>query len=329
MEGLDLDERWAVVPAGTVTLERAAFRGRRELTGVALPESLEEICDLAFSCTSLEELRLPARCARLSTLALRTGPEFVPGVDRAYRSTIKRVEVDPANPRYVMCGPVLCERLSDGSLEAMFCPGAVEEVALPRDVSRIAPTAFDGTYSIGALRFHESIAVPPEEGLSPHATCGRVVIDLDEPEGAFASIDMKMPSAALQRRVFAATRGAARIDVAAFCIAYDDALPEEGDRLLQMQLMLARVAAPAFLEAAARDAFMSALSAAFDNLCVQFGARGYWEGFGQMADAGLLDERGVSRAVDVLGARDDAEAVARMLQLRKERFGTGGWDYAL
>lgn len=51
-----------VLPEGVVAIGRAAFRGCNRLAEVALPDSLESIDDLAFSCTALKAVRLPRAC---------------------------------------------------------------------------------------------------------------------------------------------------------------------------------------------------------------------------------------------------------------------------
>ena len=63
-----------VLPEGVVAIGCAAFRGCNRLAEVALPDSLESIDDLAFSCTALKAVRLPRACVRLAPDALRTGP---------------------------------------------------------------------------------------------------------------------------------------------------------------------------------------------------------------------------------------------------------------
>ena len=316
-----------VVPEGTLLLERGAFRGRRDVHEVVLPDSLEQIDDLAFSCTSLQCVRLPAHCTRLGELALRTGPETVPGANRTYRSTLDRIEVDPANPAYCVRGSLLCRFLEEGGLESVLCPGRAEEVSLGADVVRVARTTFEGAYRIGTLRFHDALVIEGGAGIAPHAECGRVVIALNSASHEAQSVDLPMPSLKFQGSVLASTVGRDTLDVRAFCAAYDEAVLQESDRLLQAKLMAGRLAAPVFLAESSRAAFRDSVERDLRAIAVHFGARGYWKGFDDLADAGLLDSGRIAELCGLLSKRGDATASAYLLGIRRARFTGEAWDY--
>lgn len=317
------------MPEGARVIEYGAYRGQRQVKGVVLPDTLEEIGDLAFSCTSLRSVRLPANCVRLGERSLRTGPETIPGADRTYRSTIERIEVDPENPLYCVSGSVLCRRLDDGTLEAVLCPGSTDEAIFGPEVSRVASVAFDGTHRIGTLRFHEGLFLEDGAGIAVHASCERVIIDRAQPVAGRASIELRMPPKEFQARILATTLGVETVDVKSFCEAYDMVLPEIPDRLLRAQLMLGRLAAPMYLEADSRCVFEEFVVCNLQVISVHFGARAYWRGFDDMVEANLLGSEGIARLCGFLSERGDAAASAYLLKLKRERFGREAWDYGL
>lgn len=322
------------LPSGLVRIGRAAFRGCSRLVQVELPESLQEIDDLAFSCTSLGSIRLPDSCTRLSEIALRTGPESLTGAASPYLSKLDQVEVGARNPVYCMSGRVLCRRLEteEGgapALEAILCPGKADDLRLTDEVATIAPTAFAGTYEVGTLSFCESLAFVGGCGLAAQVSCEAVEVELTHPLEGEGRLRLGMPDKHLQRRIFESTKDLPTFDLAKFLSAYDAAIAEETDQLRRAKLMVARLARPLHLQDAVRASFDYELRALFDTLCVQFGARNYWQGFDDMADAGLLDRDGIVRAIDVLTARADTTAASHLLQMKRTRFAQDGWDYGL
>ncbi|MBQ9004642.1 MAG: leucine-rich repeat domain-containing protein [Eggerthellaceae bacterium] len=315
------------LPSGLTRIGRAAFRGCHRLASVALPDTLEQIGDLAFSCTSISSVSIPRSCVDLAELALRTGPESLEGASAPYLSKIDRIEVEPGNPGFCAKGSVLCRKLGDGRLVAVLCPGKAAVIDLV-GVSFVTPTAFAGTYEIGTLRIHEAIVFEGGCGIATNATCESVEIimrDTDE-QGV---LRLGMPSRREQRAVLESTKGTEAFDLPSFLAAYDEAVAHETDRLLQAKLMLARLARPVHLSSTQRAAFLRVLEPNFDTLVVQFGARNYWQGFEYMIDAGMLDRKSISHAIDVLASREDTTAVTRLLALKRARLGDEEWDYAL
>ncbi|MBP3867010.1 MAG: leucine-rich repeat protein [Eggerthellaceae bacterium] len=322
-----------VLPEGVIAIGRAAFRGCGRLSEVALPNLLESIDDLAFSCTALKAVRLPRACVRLAPDALRTGPETVPGAERAYRSKIEHVEVEPENPVYCIRGGLLCRRivgsdpLSRG-LEVVFCPGRIGKVELAGDITRVAPEAFEGTYEIGELRIADTVEFDEGAGPVSRAACGRVSIEYAGTAGA-STLSFEMPDAAFSINVLAVTRGARTLDASTIACAYDAALLDVPDKLVRLRLMTARLADPRFLTVERRDCFFEEISANLDALIAHFGARGMWEQYDLLAVAGVLTNATISRAIDVLTTLSDAASVGALLELKRTRFGEAAWDYAL
>lgn len=314
---------YIVLPEGLVSVGRAAFRGCNQLSHVELPSTLERIDDLAFSCTNLKRIDLPASCVQLAPLALRTGPETLLAEGAPYRSKIEVITVAASNPQFCMREAILCRRNADGTLEAIACPGQPDVVPLTDDIANVAAGAFDGTYEIGELRIDQGVRLCDGTGLFGNAVCNRLIIN-----GAL-SLDLEMPDRQLSRRTLAAIRGEA-VDVNAIAAAYDAALPAVENRLDRARLMLARLANPVLLDSASKSYFATELKANFDAAIAHFGARGMWKLYDMLVDAGVMGEPELTHAVDVLSIVGDSASVAYLLELKHRQFGADAWsDYDL
>ena len=316
--------RRVVLPEGLRVVRRAAFRGLNGLREIDLPESLEEIEDLAFSCTGIGSVLLPASCTRLSRDALRTGPETLT-VDRSYRTSIQDIDVMPENPAYRMCGSVLCKRLDGGSFEALFCPKEID-IADLEDVGFIAETSFTGSSTVGTLRVRRDVRFASGPGLTGNSWCKELVV---VGANGQAVMELAFPIRRLCEDVMAVTRDETALDLEKLACAYDEAIPLVEDRLVRARLMVARLARPSLLHDAYREAFSGWLSAEFDAVVANFGARGEWRQFDLLADAGLLGKDTVARAIDVLARLSDAASIGYLLGLKQARFGEGSWAYDL
>ena len=318
-----------VLPNGVRLIGRAAFRGCSHLTEVVLPDTLEEICDYAFSCTALEKLSLPARCTRLSPMALRLGPETMLGQNTPFRSTLERLELRSASAEFRMDGALLSRSLGDGTYAALLCTAAPDELRVPHDVVQLSSGALAGTTTVGTLHVHEGLHVENEYGLLPGGSCTTLIIDLDTQTGAFESVSLEMPDANAARHVLDATLNDQGMVCAQLALdAYDQAIRDCTDPLMQTKLMVARMAKPALLSPITRESFLAVLEQARDAMLVHFGARGCWEVYEHMVDAGLLDAKRLSDGVSLLASRGDTLASAQLLDLKRRRF-EKAWDYDL
>ena len=110
---------------------------------------------------------------------------------------------------------------------------------------------------------------------------------------------------------------------------YDAMLGDVTDALEQARGMLSRLYSPLHLATSKRMCFSQHLDDVFENICVHFGARGYWQGFEQMLGCGLLNEANISDVIGLLSRFSDGTAVAYLLDLKRKCFGKACFDYGL
>jgi len=319
-----------VLPEGVKVIGEAAFRGCTALSQIVIPETLEAIADAAFSCTAVTSLYLPKNCTHLGRRALVTGP-VIPGSQvMAYRSNLREISVHPDNPRYCMRDSVLCKRMErTGELVAVLCPSNVEHVDLASGVAHVGDTAFAGTYSIGELRVDEGTDYCAACGLLPHCRCANLTVNLARPVDGMSSVSLEIPEGKVGASMLENSLSTGCVDAERLLETYDLGLLDVTDGLAQARQMIARLAAPVHLSSKARATFTEVIVNALESVCIHFGARNYWHGFDQMADAGILDEGTISRMVGVLSEFGDAPAVGYLLNLKNARFGKAALDYAL
>ena len=324
------DLKEVVLPDGVRVIGRDAFRGCTSLHAVEIPESLETICDAAFSCTAIESIYLPKNCVHLGRRALVTGP-VVPNMQiGAYASSLCEIRVHPDNPRYCMRGCVLCKRMErTGELVAVLCPNRAENVELGPDVALIGDTAFAGTSSIGTLHVSEGVSLGGSCGILPHCACCNLKVDLAQPFDGMSQISLEIPQGPVGRDMLATPPSSGRVDVEELLAAYDLGVMNVDDGLARARQMVARLARPVHLSTRARTVFTRVIEDAIESVCIHFGARNYWAGYDQMADAGILDESTITHMVGVLSGFGDGSAASYLLNLKRARFGKAVFDYAL
>ncbi len=321
-----------VLPNGLIEIGEGAFRGCPRLVEAELPESLETIRAAAFSCTALRSVYLPQRCVNVEPGALCTGPVFPGSSKHTFSSALREIGVHPENPAYCLCGQVLCRRLGEGGrLKAVLATGSVAEASLPPEVVRVGSSTFAGTSRIGTLRLHDAIEYAEAPGLVPHGACERIVVEFSEPREGFSSVTLEIPEGGAGKSLLASTlaESGGRLDVERLVSAYDEALLMIDDRLGQARRMASRLAAPLYLAKRFRGEFVRALEGAFESVCLHFGARNYWAGFDDLADAGLLDARAIPGIVGKLSATGNAVAAGYLLDLKRRRFGEAALDYGI
>ena len=140
-----------VLPQGLKRIGDEAFRGDTNLEHIDLPETLEYIGKAAFSCTSLQALRIPAACIDVDDSAFALGPIAADGSVRPCRSTLQTLDVDPENKVFHMVGDVLCKRTANDGLEALLAPSHLERIEFDSRISRVHATAIAGVTSIDTL----------------------------------------------------------------------------------------------------------------------------------------------------------------------------------
>lgn len=315
-------------PAHLREIGPIAFAGCRKLKNIVLNDALISIGNGAFANTALRELNLPASCTELAPRALVIGPAPDGQPVRAHGSLLERISVAEGNEALVVEGGTLCRRAGNG-LEVLLAPNRIREVRLSRRVRTVLEGAFAGTRELGTLHVHDELRYEGSEGLLPHGSCKRLIVDLARPIGNVARIDIEVPAESAGETFIARALSLGHINCAHLLRAYDEtlnALPASHDKA---RLVAARLANPVLLDPAMRNALEQFERGNLNTICESFGARNHLAGFGNLVDAGILDITGISDAVAALARRGDTAAAGRLLELKRVRFGKAALDYAL
>lgn len=324
-----------IMPEGVTSIGAAAFAHCLRLTQVDLPDTLLEIGDAAFSGTSLRELSIPASCTRIGERALDTTARreatVKGGVQRVAMSSLRRAAVDPGNPVYHTASGLLCRRLPEhpGESEAVLYVGPDSRVIVPRDVTAIAPYAFSGVTGIDLLRLHGGIRSIGTAALFPASPFKRIELEITPSGGGADSVGVDLPPDELGMNVLRSALHRA-VDPPLLMECYDAAIPHFTDPFERYRRMLERLADPVFLAEWARHVYERDLARDARRVCLILASHNHVKGLDQLVGLGLADADVLSEVIDQLaGNVVTVSATARLLELRRIRFGQAHADFAL
>lgn len=168
-----------VIPSTVKVIEPEAFRGRKFLKRINLPEGLTEITDSVFSgCEALETIYVPASVKSISTNAF---PIYIPRsfYNNETKSTLQCIEVDPNNEKYCSINgmllskdktqllfvpsmvksidSVLCNGVTEIAAYAVYYHENIEEMVIPPSVSLIGKRAFGNCFNLKKITFPDEL----------------------------------------------------------------------------------------------------------------------------------------------------------------------------
>lgn len=356
---MDRAARSYAVRAGTVAVEPRAFQGFEALEEARLPEGVREVGEAAFKgCRGLRRIELPESLGRLGPEALldtgleslRLPARLVDVGDRAivpYGShhgkeppSLGTIEVAEGNPRFLMEGSLLLERLGDGGLRVLLCTGSEEEVSLPDAVREVAPYALGGVAGIRRLRLTDRIKQVGPRGLAVDGLVERLVVDLEEPVEGHDRFDLSFPGtdrSAQQQMLALSVPG--RVDIGYIMEHYDAAIVN-GSSLDaatgsdfgaydQCRSIVERLEDPVLLTTVNRSLCERVLQLGLVRMAVDAARHGDCGLIGRLMDLGYLDAGAIDGVIDAVGALQDASMTGYLLEAKRRRFGAVALDFEL
>lgn len=166
------------VDEGVVIINKGAFKDRKKLKEITLPESLTEIKAEAFrSCSNLRKINIPDGLKRIGESVFRDctelkeiiikNPEIEIG-ERGFENCAKLTRVELPNELMEIYGGVFnsCKSLESITLpeeltiigESAFadCAG-LKEIDIPENVAKIDDMVFNGCTSLKSIKLHSGI----------------------------------------------------------------------------------------------------------------------------------------------------------------------------
>ncbi len=311
------------LPEGLRTIGKGAMRHCVSLKSVHIPETLERIDDEAFFQSSIEEIYLPANFRFLGSRALATGTDNV--------ATLRNIDVDPDCSRFYMTSGLLCERTSNGRSFVVLYSGPESKVVVPDEATSIGPYAFMRTSDIEELHVHANIMSVHPLAFSQRCRIGLLHLELKEPACGREYIDVEFPGS-LQNSGWgfrSNTFSEGLVNPELLCEHYDRSVLRMYDAYERGRRIIERLLVPQFLEDSYRDAFLNTLSRTVEETCREFARHGYTQGFGVLADFGVLNDTNISEMVDAVGEVGDAAMTGYLLELKRSRFGDLRTDFKL
>ena len=323
------------IPNGTTHIGESAFAQCAKLEHADLPDSLERIEDEAFFGSSLARIHIPARCVEIGTRALDTTARRKKttrgNVNNASISSMRSASVDANNERYYVSSGLLCRWIDDArsKAEAVLYVGPDLDVRIPPEVIRIADHAFSGTTGIDSLHIHKNVKSIGVAALLPTEPFGLIEVELNEPLLGHASVAVELPTGDFGVNILQSSLYR-RIDPKLLMESYDGAIPRLPDLYDRYRRMLDRLSDPVLLADWAERVFRRDLTLEAQRVCLVLAEHNDTRALDQLVELGLASERTLSEAIDRLaGNVRTVTATARLLELRRMRFGQAAEDFGL
>ena len=324
------------LPASLRRIGAAAFRDCRSLARADFPEGLESIGDEAFLDTVLERASIPAGLMRIGERALVTHGAHHGKVP----PTLRDMEVAPGNGRFRMESGLLLERLDDGRTRVVHFTDAVERVAIPPEVTVVAPYAFNGARNLRELALSDRITEVGIRGLAIDCLLDRIHVDLVEPVGGHDSLDVRFPATDRgTQQMKLAFSVPDRVSVRTLLEHYDNAIlngssfdveTEQGlDLYEQVTRIIARLLDPVCMLEVNRSMAERFLASNIEPACVAIARHDDRRSIDALLDLGFLNEGNLYAVIEKVGAVQDAAMTGYLLEAKRQRFGGGGLDFDL
>jgi hypothetical protein len=310
------------IPQGVRSIGDSAFSACENLTAAILPDTLERIDDWAFFGSSLEMVRIPARCTHLGQCALVADGGGREELWTGGRSlNLYEVDIAEGNPVFYLASDVLCARgtAPDGGDVAVLYIGPATSVSIPDGVTEIAPMAFANASTIDELTIPGSVKWLRPSALALAEPPRRIVVGLQPPVSGHDKLDLRPPrnEAGLNavNRMFETDTISPRLIMAEM----DRSILNQNDHYARYRSMLERLADPIFLADDMAGQFTAFLRGKIWTVCQLFRDRDYLEGYHMLSETGVLDDVTMTRVIDQASAEGATDLVANLLQLKHER----------
>ena len=163
-----------VLPPTVKTIGSCAFRGRKHLKRINIPNGVAEIKDRVFSeCESLEEIQIPAS---VNMIALNAFPTYHAALItiKEQKCALRAVNVDPENEQYCSVNGML---FSKDQSKLLFVPYELQtqDFQIPEGVSEINKSLLAGNNCIKSLILPDSLTCIGEGAFWNCSSLERVV----------------------------------------------------------------------------------------------------------------------------------------------------------
>ena len=314
-----------VLPDTVTHIGDDAFRGCSNLTKVKPSNSLVWIGDRAFFETAIESFALPATFEHLGDCALVT----CNGVYTMHPPTLKELIVDDRCLRFWMEQGMLCERLDDGSVRIDLFVGPRSEIAIDEHITSVAHYAFAGCTGIESVRLHDRIKSVGFMGLAIADVLSHVTLELSEPVDGVDEVALEFVTPEVGKNPLHDFMRKGVMKPQALYAAYDTAIMHMHTSFDRTRRIVDRLANPILLDNGDRDNYEHMVSIMLDRAIEEFAQHDYALGFDQLADIGLLDANGISKAIEYATEAGAVMTSGHLLQLQRERFSEGRFDFDL
>lgn len=324
------------LPAGLLSIGRAAFRGCHELVHVALPDSVRRICDEAFLDTNLERFRIPAALQELGANALVTQ-----GAHSGIRApALHDVIVAPGNDRFRMASGCLLERKTARAYRLVVCTGAERVVRVPADVTEICAYAFNNVQNVRELHLHDRIIDIGMRGLAVADSLDAIRIDVSVPVDGRSTLELRFPKTDRGfQQMMLALSGAVAVDAATFYHHYDNSIINASSFdaaacaglgvYEQAARIVERLRDPIFLTRGRRQMLESILRRNVCEVCAEVAKHADRAAMEGLIDLGFVNEDNIDAVVGRVVRLRDAAATDYLLEAKRERFGRSALDFDL
>ncbi len=312
-----------VLPEGLTEIGDSAFKSCKCLRRIVYPSTLKSIGEEAFVDSPVENLYIPAGLEEIGQT-----PFVVHGSMRVMDiSRLKEVVVDSANPRYYLKNGLLCERLGDGTSQAIMYVGPNLDVTIPPEVVRICQYAFSGIRGLKSIRFHKDVRSAGFCSLMVDGSVATIWIELGSPIDALDGngkrdwIEVRFPSYGSSRRFSTVGFPGGKVDPYSMFFYSDSLIYWTKDIYLRSRMALERLADPIFMNETNEQHLRSMFEHDISGVSKAFVSNGYLRGFDELAKLGFLNADNIGRVIESIDSNANTEATAYLLDLKHKRFG--------
>lgn len=323
------------LPEGVTVVGRRAFKACRKLEDVNIPDTLAVVEEEAFLDTELRRLVIPEALESIGGNALVTY-----GAHHGSHPSLRELEVDPANPCFYKVDDMLLERRKEGRVRLLLCLGAQSTVAVPQEVTELAPYAFNGVSGVDELCISDRVTTVGMRALGFDCLIPHMVLDLDKPIEGHTRIELDFPGTdrSAQQQMLALSvpdhvnvrailehYDTAIINASSFDALYAEKLPlyDQATRLV------ARLKDPIFLSDVNRAMCNRVLETSIGDICVEAAKHDDRRLVDDLLNMGLVNNDNINEVIDRVGAVQDASMTGYLLEAKRERFGMEAFDFDL
>lgn len=321
------------IPVGVRSVGDCAFRICRNLRRVSLPDGLISIGKEAFLDSRLEALSIPASLESIGADAFVCSGAHHMSEER----TLAHIEVDHSNVHFYVESGILCQRGESGDRALMFTD-SIPNVEIPREVSSVAPYAFNNARNVKSVVIHPSLKLIGTCGFTMWSKVRMLDITVLEPEEGRTHFVLEYPNLDRVRHDIAISLGGSSwVNVPEIYRHYDNCLANahdynHGDGIScyeQCWRILARLKDPIFLTPVNESMLTRVLALNLLEICSDIARNDDRNAFNDLADFDLLTADNIEDVIMAVQRTQDASATAHLLEMKRELFGQRTIDFSL